>query len=129
MDTSLPHPERRLWQSLSRGFSGKCPKCGQGAVFVKYLTVDDHCSHCHEPLHHHRADDLPAYLNIFLVGHLVVGVMLVVMNMGWLTLWPLTALSVAMALILATVLMRPLKGMVVGAQWALKMHGFGGSDE
>lgn len=129
MHTSLPQEDRKLWRSAARGFSGKCPNCGEGAVFKKQLTVDDSCTNCGEPLHHHRADDLPAYLNIFLVGHIVVGIMLVVMNMGWLTLWTLTAVAVALALILAVILMRPLKGMVVGVQWALKMHGFGGPNE
>jgi hypothetical protein len=34
-----------------------------------------------------------------------------------------------MAVMLALALMQPVKGAVVGYQWARRMHGFGGDDE
>ncbi|MEM9332092.1 MAG: DUF983 domain-containing protein [Pseudomonadota bacterium] len=98
-------------------------------MFAKGLKVKDCCQNCGEELHHHRADDLPAYLNIFIVGHIVVAATMVVMDMKILSLWPLVTLSAVSAVLLALLLMRPLKGMVVGVQWALRMHGFGGHDD
>ena len=56
---------------LLRGLAGRCPACGEGHLFRAYLKVEDHCEKCGEPFRHHRADDFPAYLTIFIVGHLV----------------------------------------------------------
>ena len=59
-------------QALRRGFRGRCPACGEGRMFRAFLKVADHCPDCCEPLHHHRADDAPAYFVILIVGHLIV---------------------------------------------------------
>lgn len=121
--------ERDLKTALSRGVRSKCPCCGKGSIFAKQLTVVDNCSHCNVDLSHQRADDLPAYLNIFVVGHVVIGTMMALMAYIDLGMWPLTFLTVTIAVIAAFCLMRPLKGLVVAAQWALGMHGFSESDE
>jgi len=89
----------------------------------------DECYNCKEELHHHRADDLPAYLNIFIVGHVVVAAAMILMGMDIIGTWPLVVLACSLAVVTAVLLMRPLKGLVVGAQWALRMHGFGGHDD
>ena len=41
-------------------------------MFGAFLKVKDHCEVCGEELHHHRADDFPAYVVILIVGHLLV---------------------------------------------------------
>ena len=60
-----------------RGFRCRCPKCGKGHLFGKYLKVADHCEECGEEFHH-RADDFPAYLVIIVVGHIIVPAILAV---------------------------------------------------
>lgn len=122
-------PDRSVLLSMGRGARGACPNCGVGKVFAKGLSTRTHCSHCNEELHHHRADDLPAYLNIFIVGHIVVGLAVILMDMKLLGTWEIVFLACLVALGMAVLLMRPLKGMVLGAQWALRMHGFGGHDD
>ena len=64
--------------ALQRGFVGKCPCCGRGRLFERFLQVARECEVCGEPFHHHRADDLPAYLVLLFVGHLVVALLLAV---------------------------------------------------
>ena len=59
--------------AMRRGFAQRCPKCGKGTLFWKYLKVTDECPSCGEALHHHRADDAPAYFTIVVVGHFIVG--------------------------------------------------------
>jgi uncharacterized protein (DUF983 family) len=64
--------KRDLWSSLKRGFRGRCPRCGEGKLFRGFLKVDNRCSVCGLDFTPHRADDLPAYLVIVIVGHIVV---------------------------------------------------------
>src|SRR6202035_1351964 len=64
--------KRNVWTALKRGLRGRCPRCGEGKLFRAFLKVDDHCSVCDLDYTPHRADDLPAYLVIVIVGHLVV---------------------------------------------------------
>ena len=44
-------------------------------------------------------------------------------------MWTTMFLTMAVSILAAWALMQPLKGMVVGTQWALRMHGFGGHDD
>ena len=122
-------PEKRdRWEAMKRGFRGRCPHCGQGKLFQKFLKPVERCAICGEEFHHHRADDLPAYIVIFLVGHVVIaGLMAVEEHSEWpiavhAVLWP------ALTLFLALVLIQPVKGAIVGLQWAMRMHGFAGKD-
>ena len=64
--------KRNLWSALTRGFRGRCPRCSEGRLFRAFLKVDDRCSVCGLDFTPHRADDLPAYLVIIIVGHIVV---------------------------------------------------------
>ena len=64
--------KRDVWGSLKRGFRGRCPRCGEGKLFRAFLKVDNNCSVCGLDFTPHRADDLPAYLVIVIVGHIVV---------------------------------------------------------
>jgi uncharacterized protein (DUF983 family) len=117
-------PRRDLWSAMLRGLRGRCPNCGEGKLFRVYLKTHDHCSMCGQDFHHHRADDLPAYLVIVIVGHILVpGVLAVERNFApsyllHLAVWlPLTfGMSLA--------LLQPVKGSIVGLQWAFRMHGF-----
>ena len=60
-----------LAKAMWRGFGGKCPNCGEGHMFGRFLKVADTCDHCGEELFHQRADDFPAYLVMVVVGHLL----------------------------------------------------------
>ncbi|MCW5714362.1 MAG: DUF983 domain-containing protein [Bauldia sp.] len=116
--------KRHVWQSIRRGVRCRCPNCGEGRMFNRFLKVAPTCPACGEDLSHHRADDLPPYLTIVIVGHIVVTAILFVFG-RW--EWPTTVhllvwLPLTFALCLA--LLQPTKGAVVGLQWALRMHGF-----
>lgn len=67
---------RNVCLSLWRGVRGRCPGFGRGRLFCAFLQVDDHCSVCRLDFTGHRADDLPAYLVIVVVGHVSVPVIL-----------------------------------------------------
>ncbi len=123
--TSAPRP---LGQALWRGFLGRCPKCGEGRMFRAFLKVADACPACGEPLHHHRADDLPAYLVIAVVGHVVVGLMLWLEQAYQPSTLVHVILWVPLALAMCLALLQPTKGAVVALQWHAGMHGFPGAN-
>ncbi|MGB3313758.1 MAG: DUF983 domain-containing protein [Albidovulum sp.] len=125
-DTALPDDDDRpMRPAMLCGWRRRCPNCGKGAMFSGYLKVRDCCAACGEDLHHHRADDGPAYLTILIVGHL----------MAPLIMWafvkfrpdPLVLSSVfAFGCVALSLFLLPrLKGVVVAIQWAKRMHGFG----
>lgn len=122
-------PARALWPAMKRGFLGRCPHCGQGRLFAAFARTSEACSECGEAFHHHRADDLPAYLVIFIVGHVVVAAFMGVEASTDLSAWQHLAMWVPVTVIASIALLQPVKGAVVGLQWALYMHGFGGEDE
>src|SRR5512143_2763263 len=116
--------DRPVFQSMLRGAKLKCPACGVGALYRRFLKVSDTCPHCGEELHHHRADDAPPYFTIVIVGHIVVGLVLFVEMTYRPPLWVHAALWLPLTIILALVLLPPIKGALIGLQWALRMHGF-----
>ncbi len=116
----------RSWkQAMWRGACGKCPACGKGSIFAKYLKVADTCPHCGEALYHQRADDAPPYFTIFIVGHIVIPLVFVVERVWQPSYLIHAALWLPLVLGLTFGLMPIVKGAVVGLQWALGMHGFG----
>jgi uncharacterized protein (DUF983 family) len=103
---------------------GRCPACGEGKLFRAFVKVADQCPACGEDLHHHRADDFPAYLTIFLVGHLVVPLAMYVEIAYQPSYWFHTAVWAPLIIILSIGLLQPIKGMIVALQWHMGMHGF-----
>ena len=70
--------KRDVWPAIKRGFRGRCPRCGEGKLFRAFLKVDDNCPVCNLDFTPHRADDLPAYLVIVIVGHIIVPLVLLI---------------------------------------------------
>ena len=122
-------PARPLMNAMLRGFLGRCPHCGEGKLFASFVKTVDRCAHCGEEMHHHRADDLPAYLVVVIVGHIVVGAFMSVEATSTLSTWQHLAIWIPLTIGSALALLRPIKGAVVGLQWALYMHGFSGEDD
>src|SRR5262245_207491 len=105
--------KRDLWSSLRRGFRGRCPRCGEGKLFRAFLKTANNCSACGLDFTPHRADDLPAYLVIVIVGHIVVPLALSVeTNFAPPMMWQLAA-YLPLTLGLSLALLQPVKGAVV----------------
>ena len=120
----LAREKREIGKAMWNGARNRCPHCGEGSMFRAYLKVNDACPACGEEFLHHRADDGPPYIAIMIVGHLLVGLMLhmeLAMHVS-----PVTYLytMVPLAIILPMLLLPPIKGALVGLQWANYMHGF-----
>src|SRR5262245_16570710 len=113
-----------LAKAMWRGFRGKCPNCGEGHMFGRFLKVADSCDHCGEELFHQRADDFPAYLVMVVVGHLVVPAILAVETAYAPAVWLPLAVWLPVTLFASLALLQPTKGAIVGLQWQIGMHGF-----
>ena len=126
MSTAETDPELRLVKpAMLRGWRRRCPNCGSGPMLRGYLTVRESCPVCHEALHHHRADDGPAYLTILLVGH----IMAPLLHMVFTNFRPeplvLASIFSVGCVALSLYLLPRLKGVIVAIQWAKRMHGLG----
>lgn len=113
-----------LLKALGRGLAMKCPSCGEGRMFGRFLKVRERCDVCREELHHHQADDYPAYIVIFLIGKMVFAGVLVVELAYMPPYWVHFALWMPLVLFGALGLLQPVKGFVVALQWHLGLHGF-----
>jgi uncharacterized protein (DUF983 family) len=121
---------RSVWTAMRRGFGQTCPHCGRGAMFTSYLKVAHDCPACGEPLYHQRADDAPPYVTIAIVGHVLIGLYLLAEDYG--PALPALAEVVIFSIIgllMCLWLLPRVKGALIGLQWALRMHGFGGPSE
>ena len=115
---------RAVWPAVLNGMRLRCPHCGKGHLFRSYLKVADKCEVCGEELFHHRADDMPPYIAILIVGHLIIGLMLEMEFHAEIAPWVYLVTMVPAAIVLPLILLPSIKGAVVGLQWATQMHGF-----
>jgi uncharacterized protein (DUF983 family) len=121
--------DRPLWPALRRGWACRCPKCGAGPMLRNYLKVRDSCPVCGEELHHHRADDGPAYLTILIVGHLLAPIIYYVYAEYRPEPMVMASVFSVLTVALALFLLPRLKGVLVALQWSRRMHGFGSAPD
>lgn len=114
----MPHP-RTLLSTVTTGLRGRCPHCGEGQLFGKYLKVEPSCRSCGHDLAQYPADDGPAYFTILLVGHLIVGPILffpIIWEASPLYVVPATVIP----LVIATLALLPrVKGGFIGLLYHL----------
>ncbi len=126
--TFTEEPRRDIARAMRRGAARKCPACGNGALYYKYLKVVDACPSCGEELHHHRADDAPPYFTMIIVCHFIVAGVMIVEDYFHPNYCLHIAIWFPLTIGLSLWLLPRIKGALVGLQWALRMHGFGGRD-
>jgi len=118
--SSTPVPS--FLTGLKRGLLHRCPNCGDGRLYMRYLKVDPECEVCGHDLADYPADDGPAYFTILIIGHLFVAPLLL-FPFIWKApvglVLPLTVLPLAA---LTLLLLPRVKGAVIGALWAIKLR-------
>lgn len=117
---------RDVTKAMLRGARQTCPACGMGALYGKYLKVADTCGHCGTELHHQRADDAPPYFVMVVTGHVVIAGVMILERMYAPPLWVHIALWFPLLMLMSLWMLPRVKGALIGLQWALRMHGFGG---
>ena len=122
--SAAPVEDRPTWPAVWKGWRRKCPKCGNGPLLHGYLKVRDTCPVCRDELHHHRADDGPAYLTILIVGHLMAPLIIALARDADLSVSAMVAIVLPLAILLMIGLLQPAKGVIIAVQWWFGMHGF-----
>lgn len=102
------------------GLGGKCPRCGQGALFEGFLGLKPVCEAC--GLDYARADsgDGPAVFVIFIAGFIAVALAFVARYVWYAPMAVALLLSAAFAVISILLLLRPLKATLIALQYANK---------
>lgn len=115
---------RSVPTSMLRGLRGRCPHCGKGPMFYRYLKVEPVCQTCGHDLDRYPSDDGPAYFTVLIVGHVVI-VPFLIIGAPWIWKAPL-AIVVPAALIsvgaITLIALPIIKGAVVGLLYALDIN-------
>ncbi len=122
-DDALPEA-RRCGRRCGAASSAAARTAAAASCSAPFSRSPTTARSCGEALHHHRADDAPAYFVILIVGHIVVPLALVVEVAFAPPYWLHAVLWLPLTLGLAIGLLQPVKGAIVGWQWANYMHGF-----
>jgi uncharacterized protein (DUF983 family) len=117
---STEQNERDIWLGFKRGLTGRCPACGQAAMFSSYLKVVPECPSCGHVLSQYRADDGPAYFTILIIGHLLIGPLLFIQAIRTAPVEIVSAILVGTIVVAALVLLPLVKGAFVGVQWGVR---------
>lgn len=102
------------------GFGGKCPRCGQGALYEGFLKLRPGCAVC--GLDYAKADsgDGPAVFVIFIVGFVAVALAFVARFVWYAPIGLALLISGGFAIVAILLLLRPLKATMIALQYANK---------
>src|SRR3546814_20437593 len=71
-----------------------------------------------------QADDFPAYVSIFLTGHIFAPLIIAIVKDADVFVGALVAIIVPVAMVLMINPLQPAKGAIIAGQWWFGMHGF-----
>lgn len=110
---SMPSP-------YATGLKGRCPRCGEGALFDGFLTLKPRCSACGQDFAFADSADGPAVFIMLIAGFVVLGAALYVEIAYEPPIWLHLAIWLPLALVVSLALLRPMKGLAVALQFAHK---------
>jgi len=120
ISASLPAAEKRpILLGMKRGAVMRCPNCGEGHLYRKYLKVQA-CEACGNDNTRYPADDAPPYFTILIVGHLFVAPILFFPWVWQGNVWLVLGTVLPALLLISLVLLPMVKGAVIGLHWAIE---------
>jgi uncharacterized protein (DUF983 family) len=106
-----------LGQAVSRGLRGRCPQCGEGALFSGFLNLRPHCEKCGLDYSFADAGDGPAVFVILIGGFIVVFAALIVEVLYRPPFWLHAALWLPLVLLVTLLPLRLVKGLLIDLQY------------
>jgi uncharacterized protein (DUF983 family) len=116
-----PETKRRVLTAIARGFRGRCPQCGKGALLAGYISPIEKCANCSELLLAYQTADFAPYLVVFFVGLVFTPAAAVLSMSSYASVWLIVLLMVA-ALLSALLLLPRAKGAAIALLWALDIQ-------
>ena len=111
-------------EAMARGARGRCPRCKEAKLFLRFLKPQPRCPLCGQDWTRQQADDFPAYVSILVTGHLMAPLIIALVRDAELSVAALVAIVLPLAMILMIGLLQPAKGAIIALQWWFGMHGF-----
>lgn len=105
---------------LLAGIAGRCPNCGEGHLFEGFLKVSPRCEACGFDLAQADSGDGPAVFVILIAGFLVAFGALFTEVAFHPPVWVHLVVWLPATLVVCLVLLRPLKGAMLAAQFMNK---------
>jgi uncharacterized protein (DUF983 family) len=105
---------------ISAGLSGKCPRCGDGALFVGFIKIAPRCEVCGLDYAFADSGDGPAVFVALFGGFIVLGAALWTEIAFQPPMWVHMIVFLPLTLIVCLGLLRPLKGVLIALQYRHK---------
>lgn len=110
--------ERDYKLAIKRGALCRCPSCGKGKVFQGYLKLRPACPICGEAFDKIRTADGPAFFTICVMCLFLIPAQLIITRFTGENVLLSLFLSFALITSLTLALLRPMKSVMLAAQWA-----------
>lgn len=111
-----PSAKPQAWRPITRGLRHRCPECGEGKLYQRYLKQVQTCSVCGAQIGLIRAEDGPPWMTVLFLGPFLAALTFITARQEW-PLWiTLPALSLfAISAVLS--LLPRIKGAIIGLFW------------
>ena len=113
-------PEQQSVSPLYAAVLARCPRCGKGRLFKNLLEMRQECDHCGLDYRFIDTGDGPAVFAIFILGFLICGLALYVEFTYEPAVWVHIVLWGALTPLIAIVLLRFIKSMLIALQYRHK---------
>jgi uncharacterized protein (DUF983 family) len=110
-------PDQPISEAISRGLRGRCPRCGQTALFTGFLTLRPRCESCGLDYGFADAGDGPAIFVILIAGFIVVFAALITEVLYSPPFWVHAVLWGPLILVVTLAPLRLIKGLLIALQF------------
>ncbi|WP_158626126.1 DUF983 domain-containing protein [Arsenicitalea aurantiaca] len=109
-----PGTGRAIWN----GLRCRCPRCGEGRLFPRFIEQVAACPVCGEPLARYAVGLFLPFIMIMIVAHVLIFVMLEMELSGRSSPAAYLMVMVPLSVLVPLLLLRPVKGAIIGFLWA-----------
>ena len=102
---------------VETGMRGRCPSCGEGDLFEKFLSFNTACESCDADFTIEDAGDGPAVFVIFLTGIFIIPMALAFYMVTGLPMIVTMVLFSLIIIIASLFLLRLMRGIMFNLQW------------
>ena len=107
-----------------RSLLNRCPCCGQGKLFARYLKQVEHCSACGESFGQIHADDAAPWLTIIIVGHIFLPLAFLANIAAFMPEWAVMFVWASFFVLLSLLVLPRAKGLFIAILWVTRAPGY-----